>query len=64
MLAELLKETDADHIAVIFDAAGDSFRNRLHDRYKANRGPAPDDLVPQFAPVRAATDAFGVCCMR
>jgi DNA polymerase-1 len=61
MLAKLLSETDADHIAVIFDAAGSSFRNRLYNQYKANRGPPPDDLVPQFALVREATKAFGVC---
>ena len=61
MLAKLLQETDADHIAVIFDAAGTSFRNRLYDQYKANRGAPPDDLVPQFKLVREATDAFGVC---
>ena len=61
MLAKLLSETDADHIAVIFDAAGVSFRNRIYDAYKANRGAPPDDLVPQFALVREATDAFGVC---
>src|SRR5437763_4813596 len=61
MLAKLLSETDADHIAVIFDAAGHSFRNRIYDQYKANRGAPPDDLVPQFALVREATDAFGVC---
>jgi DNA polymerase-1 len=61
MLAKLLSETDADHIAVVFDAAGDTFRNRIYDAYKANRGPPPDDLVPQFALVREATDAFDVC---
>jgi DNA polymerase-1 len=61
MLAKLLSETDADHIAVVFDAAGTSFRNRIYDAYKANRGAPPDDLVPQFALVREATDAFGVC---
>jgi DNA polymerase I len=61
MLAKLLSETDADHIAVVFDAAGTSFRNRIYDAYKANRGAPPDDLVPQFALVREATAAFGVC---
>src|SRR5258708_4298541 len=61
MLAKLLSETDADHIAVIFDASGTSFRNRIYDQYKANRGAPPDDLVPQFALVREATDAFSVC---
>jgi len=61
MLAKLLSETDADHIAVVFDHSGSSFRNRLYDQYKANRAETPPDLVPQFALVREATDAFGVC---
>jgi DNA polymerase I len=61
MLAKLLSETDADHIAVVFDASGSSFRNRLYDQYKAQRPDPPSDLVPQFALVRRATEAFGVC---
>jgi DNA polymerase-1 len=61
MLAKLLSETDADHIAVVFDASGTSFRNRLYDAYKAQRPEAPADLVPQFTLVRRATEAFGVC---
>ncbi len=61
MLAKLLSETDADHIAVVFDHSGHSFRNRIYDQYKANRAETPLDLVPQFALVREATEAFGVC---
>src|SRR6185312_4237810 len=61
MLAKLLSETDADHIAVIFDHSGKSFRNQIYDQYKAHRPDAPDDLKPQFAMVRHATDAFSVC---
>jgi DNA polymerase-1 len=60
MLAKLLKEHVGTHIAVIFDAGRMTFRNRLYDLYKANRPPAPDDLIPQFALVREATVAFGV----
>ncbi len=56
-----MQGTDADHIAVIFDAAGTSFRNRIYDQYKAHRPDAPDDLIPQFKLVRDATDAFNVC---
>ena len=60
MLLKLLRETDADHIAVIFDAAGRTFRNRIYEAYKAHRPEPPDDLVPQFALVREATDAMNV----
>ena len=60
MLLKLLRETDADHIAVIFDTARITFRNRIYDQYKANRPEPPDDLIPQFKLVREATDAFSV----
>ncbi|HEX9534693.1 MAG TPA: DNA polymerase I, partial [Stellaceae bacterium] len=61
MLDKYLRDTDADHIAVILDASGRSFRNEIYDQYKANRREMPDDLAPQLAHVRQAADAFGVC---
>src|SRR5207237_6625637 len=57
MLAKLLGETDADHIAVVFDASGHSFRNRIYDEYKAQRPDPAPDLIPQFPLVRRATAA-------
>jgi DNA polymerase-1 len=60
MLAKLLKEHVGTHIAVIFDAGRHTFRNRLYEDYKAHRPPPPDELIPQFALVREATEAFGV----
>jgi DNA polymerase-1 len=60
MLAQLLKEHTGTHIAVIFDAGRFTFRNRLYEQYKAHRPPAPEELIPQFALVREATEAFGV----
>src|SRR5579883_1912482 len=61
MLDKLRRETDADHIAVIFDASGTSFRNRIYEQYKAHRPPPPEDLIPQFAHVRQAAEAFNIC---
>jgi DNA polymerase-1 len=61
MLDKYLRETDADHVAVILDASGRSFRNDLYDQYKANRRETPEDLRPQIEHVRRAADAFGVC---
>ena len=51
------------HAAVIFDFSGETFRNELYDKYKANRPPPPEDLVPQFPLVREATRAFNVACI-
>ena len=50
------------HVAVIFDHSGKSFRNEIYDLYKANRPPAPEDLVPQFPLTREATKAFNIAC--
>ena len=60
MLLKLVGETDADHIAVIFDASRLTFRNRLYDQYKAHRPEAPPELIPQFKLVREATEAFNI----
>src|SRR5690606_35821578 len=48
------------HVAVIFDYSGKSFRNDMYPAYKANRPPAPEDLVPQFPLTRDATRAFNI----
>jgi len=52
----------ATHVAVIFDYSGKSFRNDLYPLYKAQRPPAPEDLVPQFPLTREATRAFNIAC--
>ncbi|WP_371168573.1 DNA polymerase I [Aliiroseovarius sp. 2305UL8-7] len=51
------------HVAVIFDYSGKSFRNDIYPLYKANRPPAPEDLVPQFPLTRDATRAFNIACI-
>jgi DNA polymerase-1 len=60
MLARLMRDHVGTHLAVIFDAGRVTFRNRLYDRYKAQRPEPPAELIPQFALVREATEAFGV----
>lgn len=60
MLIKLLDDTDADHVAVIFDAARRTFRNDIYPDYKAHRPEAPPELIPQFALIREATKALNV----
>jgi len=60
MLMKLLDDTDADHIAVIFDAARRNFRNEIYADYKGHRPEPPAELIPQFALIREATEAFNV----
>jgi DNA polymerase-1 len=67
MLWKLLEDMRAGdrptHLAVIFDAGKTTFRNDIYPLYKANRPDPPEDLIPQFPLVRAATRAFGVSCI-
>ena len=60
-LADDLDKADGPtHLAVVLDKSGTSFRNEIYDQYKANRPPAPEDLVPQFPLIRDATRAFSL----
>ncbi|MEE1876733.1 DNA polymerase I [Altererythrobacter litoralis] len=63
-LAEDLEKAEGPtHLAVILDKDSKSFRNEIYDQYKANRPPAPEDLVPQFPLIRDATRAFSLPCI-
>ncbi|MSP67584.1 MAG: DNA polymerase I, partial [Alphaproteobacteria bacterium] len=63
MLMKILADTDADHVAVIFDTSRTSFRNAIYPAYKANRPDPPEELVPQFPLFREATRAFNLPCI-
>ena len=59
MLDKLRKDYDPEHMAVIFDAPGKTFRDDLYPQYKANRPPMPDDLRCQIEPLLAIIRAQG-----
>ena len=67
MLWKLLRESKVSeaptHIAVIFDAGRENFRNAIYPEYKAHRPPAPEELIPQFTLIRDAVKAFNVACI-
>ncbi|WP_455376577.1 DNA polymerase I [Kaarinaea lacus] len=60
MLRKLLKDYDPEHIAVVFDAKGKTFRDDLYKEYKANRPPMPQDLRAQIKPLYKLIDAMGL----
>ncbi|MDJ0806178.1 MAG: DNA polymerase I [Gammaproteobacteria bacterium] len=60
MLQRLLKEYDPDHMAVVFDAPGGSFRNEIYPEYKANRPPMPEELRCQIEPLHDIIRAMGL----
>ncbi len=60
MIRRLLKDYEPQHIVIIFDAKGKTFRNDMYPDYKANRPPMPDDLRQQIAPIREIIRAMGL----
>ncbi len=48
------------HLAIIFDKSENSFRKEIYPPYKGNRNEPPEDLIPQFPLMRAATRAFNL----
>ncbi|MEM7751376.1 MAG: 5'-3' exonuclease H3TH domain-containing protein, partial [Pseudomonadota bacterium] len=67
MLWKLIGDTKSGdqptHLAVIFDAGSQTFRNEIYAEYKAQRPPPPEELVPQFPLFRDAVKAFNVPCI-
>jgi len=59
MLKKLVAEYQPEHMVVIFDAKGKTFRNDLYKEYKANRPPMPDDLRTQIEPLHDLVEALG-----
>ncbi len=60
MLVKLIEDYGNDKMIVIFDAARENFRNQIYPEYKANRGDAPDDLIPQFPLIRECVKSFNI----
>jgi len=60
MLKKLVTEYQPEHMAVVFDAKGKTFRNDLYKEYKAHRPPMPDDLRSQIEPIHQLVDALGL----
>ncbi len=64
MLYKLLDEVAPEHMAVVFDAPGKTFRDDIYAEYKAHRPPMPDELQEQIAPLLEAIEAMGIPLLR
>ncbi len=60
MLRRLLNDYDPQHVAVVFDAKGKTFRDDLFAEYKAHRPPMPDELRSQIESIHAMVEAMGL----
>ncbi|HUI43211.1 MAG TPA: DNA polymerase I, partial [Terriglobia bacterium] len=59
-LRKLLKEHQPDYVAVAFDLAAPTFRDKLFEQYKANRPAFPEDLSVQLPYVKRFCRALGL----
>jgi len=59
-LRKLLKDYQPSYVAVAFDLAAPTFRDKLFEEYKANRPAAPEDLTVQLPFVRRFCQALGI----
>ncbi len=59
MLDKLRKDYAPEHMVVIFDAPGKTFRDDMFPEYKANRPSMPDELRSQIEPLLAIIRAQG-----
>jgi DNA polymerase-1 len=63
LMRDMKPEERPTHLAVVFDKSEKTFRTDMYPDYKANRSAPPDDLIPQFAFIRAAVRAFDLPCL-
>src|SRR5229473_2118615 len=58
ILRRLIKDYEPDYLGIVFDTKGPTFRDKLFEKYKAQRPPMPDDLSVQIPYVRKLCEAM------
>ncbi|MCV6638500.1 DNA polymerase I [Candidatus Albibeggiatoa sp. nov. NOAA] len=59
MLRNLIRDYQPQYVAIVFDTKAKTFRDEMYPEYKANRPPAPDDLVQQIDYAFQIIEAMG-----
>ena len=57
---KLLDNFDVEYVAISFDRKEKTFRHEITPTYKANRPPAPDELIQQIEPIKRFFQDIGV----
>ncbi|WP_018879320.1 DNA polymerase I [Thioalkalivibrio sp. ALE9] len=60
MLRKLRADYGPEHMAVVFDAKGKTFRDDIYPEYKATRPPMPEELAAQIEPLHELVRAMGL----
>ena len=58
ILRRLIKDYEPDYLGIVFDTKGPTFRDKLFEKYKAQRPPMPDELSVQVPFVRRLCEAM------
>jgi DNA polymerase-1 len=58
ILKRLLKDYQPEYLAIVFDPPGATFRDKLFEKYKAQRQPMPDEMRQQLPYVRQLCQAM------
>jgi DNA polymerase I len=58
ILRRLIKDYEPDYLGIVFDTKGPTFRDKLFEKYKAQRPPMPDDMSVQIPYVRKLCEAM------
>jgi len=58
ILRRLLKDYQPDYIGIVFDPPGATFRDKLFEKYKAQRQPMPEEMRVQLPFVRRLCEAM------
>lgn len=58
ILKRLIKDYAPDYIGIVFDPPGATFRDKLFEKYKAQRQPMPDEMRIQLPLVRRLCEAM------
>ena len=59
-LMRAIEDHNPSHIACCFDVAGGTFRNRLYDKYKANRKEMDQELADQLPRIYEVVNTLGI----
>ncbi len=60
MLYKVREDLNPNHICVVFDKKGPTFRHKEYDQYKAHRAATPSELAQQFPIIREILKAMNV----
>jgi DNA polymerase-1 len=58
IVRRLLKDYKPDYIGIVFDTSKPTFRDKLFEKYKAQRAPMPDEMKVQLPYVRRLCEAM------